>query len=264
MRRLALSAMAGLMLTACAGATPGDSPQPGASPAAAVLALPSPSATYDATGDPIVRVVEAVTPAVVTVRSRTRSANPFFGPPTEGEAVGTGFVVRSDGYILTNEHVVADATDITVVLSDGRSLAARVVATDPDRDLAVLKVVAGDLPVIALGDSSTVAAGQPVVAIGYALNLSGGPTVTSGIVSSVQRTIDVQDSNGGPGSTVRTYRDVIQTDAAVNPGNSGGPLLTLDGTVVGVVSAGGGSAENIGFAIAINAAKPLIATAVAT
>src|SRR5687767_13272857 len=88
-RRLALSAMAGLILTACAGtATPGDSPQPGASPAAAVLALPSPSASYDSTGDPIVRVVEAVTPAVVTVRSRTSSANPFFGGSTEGEAVG--------------------------------------------------------------------------------------------------------------------------------------------------------------------------------
>jgi S1-C subfamily serine protease len=94
----------------------------------------------------------------------------------------------------------------------------------------------------------------PSVAVGYALDLTGGPSVTSGIISSVQRTVQAQDASGA----VRTYRDVLQTDAALNPGNSGGPLVTLDGKVVGVNVAGSTQAENIGFAVAIDAAKPLL------
>ena len=99
--------------------------------------------------------------------------------------------------------------------------------------------------------------GDTVVAIGYALDLSGGPTVTSGILSSLDRTIDVGDSSGG-GSTVRRYDGLLQTDAALNHGNSGGPLLTLDGRVIGVNVAGGDSVENIGFAIPIDVARPLL------
>jgi len=99
-----------------------------------------------------------------------------------------------------------------------------------------------------------------VVAVGYALDLSGGPTVTSGITSSTQRTVQGQDSTG----EVRTYRDVLQTDAALNPGNSGGPLVTLDGEVVGISAAGTTQAENIGFAIAIDVAEPLLESATAT
>lgn len=105
------------------------------------------------------------------------------------------------------------------------------------------------------------AVGQRVIAVGYALSLEGGPTVTSGIISSLERTIRVQDSSGvSPG--VRTYSDVLQTDAALNEGNSGGPLVTLDGEVIGVNAAGSALAENIGFAIAIDAAKPLIEEAI--
>jgi S1-C subfamily serine protease len=155
--------------------------------------------------------------------------------------------------------VVENATGITVSLADGRKLAARVLATDRDRDLAVLKVDAEDLPAVTLGDSSTAVVGERVVAIGYALDLSGGPTVTSGIISSLQRTIQVQDPSEG---SVRTYRDILQTDAALNPGNSGGPLVTLDGRVVGVNVAGSSQAENIGFAITINAAKSLMQQAI--
>jgi serine protease Do len=171
--------------------------------------------------------------------------------------VGTGFIVRSDGFILTNHHVIESATSVTVSLADGRKLGARVLATDDARDLAVLKIDAQSLPTVTLGDSSTVAVGQRVVAIGYALDLSGGPTVTSGIISSLQRTIQVQDQG-----SVRTYRDILQTDAALNPGNSGGPLVTLDGQVVGVNVAGSSQAENIGFAITINAAKSLVQQAI--
>jgi S1-C subfamily serine protease len=165
--------------------------------------------------------------------------------------------------ILTNDHVVDGASDLTVTLPDGRSVEARVLATDPEHDLAVLRVDASNLATVKLGDSSEVAVGERVVAIGYALSLSGGPTVTSGIISSLERTIQVRDPGGDFGSGVRTYEDVLQTDAALNAGNSGGPLVTLDGEVVGVNAAGSAQAENIGFAIAIDAAKPLIERAIA-
>jgi S1-C subfamily serine protease len=170
-------------------------------------------------------------------------------------------VVRADGFILTNQHVVENANSITVTLPGGRELAARVVASDHDHDLALLKVDATGLTPVTLGDSSSLVVGERVVAIGYALDLSGGPTVTSGVISSLQRTIQVQDSSGGPGATTRTYRDVIQTDAALNPGNSGGPLVTLDGRVIGIDVAGSTQAENIGFAVAVDAAKSLVGKA---
>jgi S1-C subfamily serine protease len=165
--------------------------------------------------------------------------------------VGTGFVIREDGVIVTNFHVVEGALSIKVTLPppDGRSYQARVIGSDPDRDLAVLKVGARGLPTVPLGDSSTLALGQRVVALGYALALEGGPTVTSGIISSLERTVQVQDRSAG---VVRTLQDALQTDAAINPGNSGGPLVDMAGNVVGINTAGAGQAENIGFAIAMN------------
>jgi serine protease Do len=261
-RRFAVLAIVPLALSACATSTgTRDVPQSTNSPAAAVLATPSPEASYDPNADPLVQVVERITPAVVTVTSQTGSVGDPFGISGPGRSVGTGFIVRSDGVVLTNDHVADGALEVSVTLADGRNLAARVVATDEDHDLAVLKTDAQDLPAVALGDSTTVAVGERVVAIGYALSLSGGPTVTSGIISSLERTIRVQDSRGGFPS-VRTYSDVLQTDAALNAGNSGGPLVTLDGTVIGVNAAGTIQAENIGFAIGINVAKPLIEDAV--
>jgi S1-C subfamily serine protease len=169
-------------------------------------------------------------------------------------------VVRSDGIILTNAHVVEGAADVTVTLPDGRQLPATVLATDSEHALAVLDITATGLSVLSLGDSSSVVVGERVIAVGYALDLTGGPSVTSGIISSVRRTIQAQDASGA----VRTYRDVLQTDAALNPGNSGGPLVTLDGEVVGINVAGSTQAENIGFAIAIDAAKALLESAAGT
>jgi serine protease Do len=260
-RLLSVAATAMLTLTACAAST-GVSPSPaGTSSAPAVHAYTSSPTTYDPGDEPIVQVVQAVTPAVVTVTSAVRTSS-FFGTPT-GTAVGTGFIVRSDGVILTNNHVIENATKITVTLAEGTDLSARVLATDPEHDLAVLKVDRTGLPAVTLGDSSTVEVGERVVAIGYALDLQGGPTVTSGILSSLTRTIQVQDASGAAGQpSVKTYTDVLQTDAALNAGNSGGPLVTLDGEVIGVNAAGNAQAENIGFAIAIDAAKPLIRRAV--
>jgi serine protease Do len=257
-RRIAVLALMPLVLSACATSTgAGNVPQSTRSPAAALLATPSPESSYDPNADPLVRVVEQITPAVVTVAAQIGSVTDPFGIGGPGRSVGTGFIVRSDGVVLTNEHVVDGAEEVSVTLADGRNVAARVVATDEEHDLAVLKADAQDLPTVTLGDSISVAVGERVVAIGYALSLSGGPTVTSGIISSLARTIEVQDSRGGFPS-VRRYSDVLQTDAALNSGNSGGPLVKLDGTVIGVNAAGTTQAENIGFAIAINAAKPLI------
>ncbi|HYY08238.1 MAG TPA: trypsin-like peptidase domain-containing protein [Actinomycetota bacterium] len=212
-------------------------------------------ASSNSTADPIVNVVSAAMPSVVTVTSQVRTFTPF--GPQDGKAVGTGFVVRSDGFVLTNHHVIDGASSVSVTLPRGDDVSARVVADDPDHDLAVLKVDATGLPALSLGTSKDLALGESVVAIGFALDLSGGPTVTSGIVSSLDRSIDVQSSDGAP----KTYRGLLQTDAALNHGNSGGPLLTLDGRVVGVNVAGGDNAENIGFAIPIDVAAPLLAQA---
>jgi serine protease Do len=263
-RCLALLAILPVTLAACASSagSPGD-PQPVSSPAATALATSVPEGSYDPSADPVVQVIEAITPAVVTVTSRSPSAGGPFGFVPPGRAVGTGFIVRSDGVIVTNEHVVGDSREVSVTLADGRAFRASVLAADPGHDLAVLTIDAEELPTVRLGDSASLAVGERVVAVGYALSLEGGPTVTSGIISSLQRTIEVQDSTGDAfGPTMRTYRDVLQTDAALNAGNSGGPLVTLDSTVIGVNAAGTSRAENIGFAIAIDSAKPLIEDAV--
>ncbi|MGD9704298.1 MAG: S1C family serine protease [Acidimicrobiia bacterium] len=163
---------------------------------------------------------------------------------------GTGFVIGASGEIATNAHVVADATSIDVTFSDGTDRKAEVVGVDRTDDLAVIRVDATGLAALPLGASADLRMGEPVVAIGNALDLTGGPTATEGIVSALDRTIDTNDGEH--------LTHLIQTDAAINPGNSGGPLLTLDGRVVGINSAGATDAQNIGFAIAIDTAKPII------
>jgi len=179
-----------------------------------------------------------------------------------GQGTGTGFVVRGDGFVVTNFHVVEGALNIGVVTASGRRFEARVVGGDPEADLAVLKVGARGLPTVTLGNSEDLQLGERVVAIGFALALQGGPSVTSGIVSAVGRTIQAADPNAPGGG--RTYEDLIQTDAAINPGNSGGPLVDLSGRVVGINTAGvqAAEAENIGFAIAVDRARPVIEAAV--
>ena len=166
-------------------------------------------------------------------------------------AAGTGFIISSDGQIVTNAHVVADASSIKVEFSDRTSAPAKVLGVDRTDDLAVVKVDKVGLTALPLGSSADLQMGQPVVAIGNALDLTGGPTATEGIVSALDRSIDTSDGEH--------LSHLVQTDAAINPGNSGGPLLTLDGKVVGIDSAGSTDAQNIGFAIAIDTAKPIVA-----
>src|SRR5882672_2328297 len=174
----------------------------------------------------------------------------FFGdqPRRTVRSLGSGFIVNADGYVVTNNHVVDGATEIKVTLADGRELAAKVLGRDPKTDLALLKIDATGLPLIALGDSTQLQVGEPVMAIGNPFGLE--QTVTTGIVSATGRVI-----GEGP------YDDFIQTDASINPGNSGGPLINSKGQAVGIntalVSHTGGSV-GIGFAIPIDLAKPVL------
>jgi S1-C subfamily serine protease len=229
---------------------------------------PTRTGAYDPAKDPTVQVVQRVQPAVVNVTTDLFESTPF-GGTQPGQGVGTGFIVRSDGVIVTNYHVVEHAQRITVITpatanSDGQSYPARVIGGDQSADLAILKIDTTGLPTVPLGNSSDLLLGERVIAMGYALALKGGPTVSSGIISALGRVINAQDPNCTrtvcPGGG-RKYSDVIQTDAAINPGNSGGPLLDLNGNVVGINTAGSGSAENIGFAIPINDAKSTIENA---
>ncbi|RVX38308.1 trypsin-like peptidase [Nonomuraea polychroma] len=194
-------------------------------------------------------ILAKIEPSIVTVRTRSVGVNALMEPVAE-QGTGTGFVIGADGLIATNNHVVEGAQAITVTLRDGRTSTAKVLRSDPAADLAVLRVNATDLPVAPLGDSSTLKVGDPVIAIGNALALPGGPTVTEGIVSALDRT--VQTDAGA------RLQHVIQTDAAINPGNSGGPLVDASGRIVGINTAAAGDAQNIGFAIAINGARHTI------
>ncbi|MEK7562222.1 MAG: trypsin-like peptidase domain-containing protein [Patescibacteria group bacterium] len=171
---------------------------------------------------------------------------------------GSGFIVSSDGLVLTNKHVVLDkAADYTVLTNDGQKYSAKVLALDPVQDLAVIKIQnpsAGSgqaFPTIKLGDSTGIQIGQGAIAIGNALGQFSN-TVSVGIVSGLQRTISASDQGGGFSETLE---GIIQTDAAINSGNSGGPLLNLRGEVIGVNTAMAQGAESIGFAIPINIAK---------
>ncbi|WP_420452179.1 S1C family serine protease [Ilumatobacter sp.] len=210
---------------------------PVAEPAAATPAVAPAPATSDVSD-----LVAAAAPSVVRID--------VVGPSGRRGGTGTGFVVSADGEIATNAHVVGDAATVDVTFSDGSTTEAQVIGTSPGHDLAIVDVDTAGLVPLQLGTSEDLAVGERVVAIGNALGLEGASTATDGIVSALGRSIALQDG------TRMTH--LIQTDAAINPGNSGGPLLTLDGRVVGINSAGSVGAQNIGFAISIDTARPLL------
>ncbi len=172
------------------------------------------------------------------------------GGIARGQASGTGFVLSADGYIVTNNHVIAQGGNTVVTFADGTTEPASIVAGDPSRDLAVLRVDRDDLVPLAVGNSDGLRLGDQLIAVGYALDLNGEPSVTSGILSAKNRTITAE--NG-----VQLV-NLLQTDTAINPGNSGGPLLNANGEVVGINTAIAGGAENIGFAIAITPVMDVI------
>ncbi len=263
--RVAIAIAAAVALAACTSSPGKPKVGPSGSSAGTPLSLPAPNTPYDVKTDPVVQVVQRVSPAVVNVTTRTVSQDSLFGGTVTAKAVGTGFIIRSDGVIVTNCHVVEGALTIKVALPppDNRTFPAHWIGGDCDHDLAVLEPDHAEsaLPTVPLGDSNQLKLGERVIALGYALALPGGPTVTSGIISALQRTVQASDPNA-PGGT-RTYQDVLQTDAAINPGNSGGPLVDLSGNVVGINTAGASSAENVGFSIAIDAAKAVVDGAIA-
>ena len=169
----------------------------------------------------------------------------FFGlVPLEGQ--GSGVILDEKGLILTNSHVIDGATQVQVSLKDGRTFVGEVVGSDEATDIAVIRVNANDLPAADLGDSESLKVGQFVLAVGNALGLPGGPTVSLGVLSAMGRPL--------PGADL-IFEGLLQTDAAVNPGNSGGPLADLEGRVVGINSAMIPFAQGVGFAIPINTAK---------
>jgi serine protease Do len=237
--------------------TPDTSAAASASPGAVTTAAdPDGSATVE-TAD-LTDVVAAVRDSVVTITSEGFSSRGFTQIPSTG--VGSGIVLTSDGYILTNRHVVEDSQALTVEMADGSQYDATVVALSDDQDLALVRIDATGLSPAIIGDSGTLEVGQTAIAIGSPLG-TFTETVTRGIISGTGRTITVADESTGRSVTMT---DLLQTDAAINPGNSGGPLLDASGAVVGVNTAVSAEAEGLGFAIPISAAASLIAQATGT
>lgn len=200
----------------------------------------------------ITDTVDKVSPAVVSILT-TENVTDIFGRSYEETGGGTGFIITSDGLIVTNKHVASDENGkYTVFIADGKDYGATVIAQDPLDDLAVLKIDATGLPTVELGDSDNLNIGQWVVAIGNALGEFSN-SVTAGVISAKERQITA--SGGGMSENLE---GLLQTDAAINSGNSGGPLVNLAGQVIGINTAVATQAENIGFAIPINSVKKAI------
>jgi S1-C subfamily serine protease len=242
--RLVALAAAAALLAGCDGGDDKEAaaPPPPTTPPPTATATP-PAAPPDRSGS-LADAVARVLPSLVNVQTTS------FGG---GKGEASGVILQRDGLILTNNHVVEGTTGISISFNDGKHtklLKGTVIGTAPERDLAVVRVNANDLVPVELARSSALRLGDVVIAIGFPANL-GGPTVTSGIVSGLDRTIE------GPNGDLT---GLLQTDAAINPGNSGGPLVDRSGRLVGINTAGirNADTENIGFAIAIDEALPVI------
>ena len=231
-----------------------------------LAALPATAQRLEPTGprgeadprrSPIVRAVEQIGPAVVNisaervVRRRTSPAEQFWGAPRESgrrsESLGSGVILDASGIVVTNDHVVSGASKIYVTTADGRELEAELLGADADNDLAVLKVDGKGLKPVRVGTTADLMIGETTIAVGNPFGLSN--TVTTGIVSALQRTVQ------GEG---RTYTDFIQTDAAINPGNSGGALCNVLGELIGINTAIVGGANTIGFAIPVERVRRIV------
>lgn len=228
-------------------------------------------ASVEAASPAVVSIIESKdVPVLEQIQVSPFDGDPFFqqffgdnftipqyrqkGTEKQNVSSGSGFIVSSDGYIVTNKHVVADtAGDYTVLMNDGSKLKAKVLARDPVEDLAIVKVDKAGLPTVKLGDSAGIKIGETAIAIGNSLGEFRN-TVSVGVISGLQRSITA----GSPGIGSEDLSELIQTDAAINPGNSGGPLLNLKGEVIGINTAIVQGAQNIGFSIPVNKAKHAI------
>jgi len=201
-------------------------------------------------------VANKVSQSVVSIVSKSQKGAKYFSLGFGSASAGTGIIVSENGYILTNKHVVEGSSDILIVTNDGNSYDnVEIITTDPLSDIAILKISnAKGLKAAELGDSKALNIGQQVIAIGNALGEYDG-TVTSGIISGIGRTVNASSDDG---ATKETLTDMIQTDAAINSGNSGGPLVNAQGQVVGVNTAVASEAQGIGFAIPISSVKGIL------
>jgi S1-C subfamily serine protease len=197
--------------------------------------------------DEVIAAIAKVEASVVNINTIRFERDAFLHVhPARG--IGSGFIIDDKGHILTNHHITLGSREIEVALTDGRAFEGKLVGSDPANDLAVVRIDAHDLPVAELGNSNELRVGQTVIAIGNPFGLVGGPSVTVGVVSALNRHILAE----------RVYENLIQTDASINPGNSGGPLLDLNGRVVGINTANIPGAQGIGFAIPIDTAKAVL------
>jgi serine protease Do len=232
---------ASLVSTALVLAVVGVGARRRATPVAVERQLVRPRSASTVLGSPIVEIADRVRPAIVQLRIQVgdRTGN------------GSGVVFRTDGHVLTNAHVVEGATTVTVSMANGREMPARVVGTDAETDTAVVKLDGGPFAVATLGTAVDLRVGQTAVAIGSPLGLSGGPSVTVGVISALHREIR-------PRGAAQTLFDLVQTDAPISPGSSGGALLDANGAVIGIttaVASGEAGGEGVGFATTIDVAR---------
>ena len=252
------AALAGAVMLAFAavsfsGCSAGNATSSSSASSGIMAAAPASSAQTegisDARNTPAVRAAKAIGPTVVGITNKA-VARDWFNNPVETEGVGSGVIFKSDGYIVTNNHVINGAKELIVSLSDGRSLKGKVVGADEVTDLAVVKIDAKDLPTATFADSDQIVVGEPAIAIGNPMGLEFRGSVTSGVVSALNRTLDNSDSRV----------KLLQTDAAINPGNSGGALVNADGEVIGInsVKLAANGVEGMGFAIPSNTVQSVI------
>jgi serine protease Do len=222
----------------------------GLAPQSTIAAPTAHAQMSDARNTPIVRAAQTVGPAVVGITNKGYVRDFFNRQILVEQGTGSGVIISGDGYIVTNNHVVENAQELTVSLADGRTFTGRRIGADPVTDLAVVKIDATGLPAATLGDSDGLMVGEPAIAIGNPLGLELRNSVTAGVISALNRSIEIGE---------RRFK-LIQTDAAINPGNSGGALVNADGLVIGINSAklAVAGVEGIGFAIPVNTARPII------
>ena len=204
----------------------------------------------EARNTPIVRAAQMVGPAVVGIVNKAYGRDMFGRQVAVDQGSGSGVIFDQSGYIVTNFHVVQNAQELAVSLADGRTMNGKVVGVDPPTDLAVIKIEATGLPTATFGDSDTILIGEPAIAIGNPLGMEFRGSVTAGVISALNRSLELDE---------RRFK-LIQTDAAINPGNSGGALVNADGQVIGInsIKIAVAGVEGMSFAIPINTVRPII------
>jgi serine protease Do len=238
-----------VLLTGCTSSNAKNAEE-NTSSGAAIQQAASNKPLSDARSTPAVRAAKAIGPTVVGITNKA-VARDWFDNPVETQGVGSGVIFKADGYIVTNNHVVSGAKEIIVSLADGRSFKGKVIGADELSDIAVVKINADNLPVAVFGNSDDIVVGEPAIAIGNPMGLEFQGSVTSGVISALNRTLDISGD--------RRIK-LLQTDAAINPGNSGGALVNADGEVIGINSAkvAANGVEGMGFAIPINSVRTIV------